>query len=160
MSGASSPSCARIHTQYKLGRGTEFLGFFLKPNMIPSFQKLQTRFRLAWETILQLSLSWAGNTKFASLDSRSRLCARRTASAARTRHRASERKAISEGYAMLAGRGRPGGFVGPEVPVLEPTVPWVPYSFRAFVLRSKILIPYPHRVVKRKCLIYREKSWT
>src|ERR1700752_889140 len=86
MSGASSPSCARIHTQYKLGRGTEFLGFFLKPNMIPSFQKLQTRFRLAWETILQLSLSWAGNTRFASLDSRSRLCGRRAASAARTRY--------------------------------------------------------------------------
>jgi hypothetical protein len=28
-----------------------------------------------------------------------------------------------------------------------------------FLFRPEIVIPYPHRVVKQKCPIYREKSW-
>ena len=58
---------------------------------------------------------------------------------------------------MLTRGGGPGGWNCPEVPVLELEFPCVLNSFRAVAARPESLIPYPHRVVKKKCRIYREK---
>jgi hypothetical protein len=60
---------------------------------------------------------------------------------------------------MLARGGGPGGWNYPEVPVLELEYPCVSNSFQALAKRPELLIPYPHRVVKPKCHMYREKSW-
>jgi hypothetical protein len=46
MSGAVSPSCARIHTQYRLGRGTEFLRLKMKSNIVPSNESTPVLTRL------------------------------------------------------------------------------------------------------------------
>jgi FrmR/RcnR family transcriptional regulator, repressor of frmRAB operon len=66
----------------------------------------------------------------------------------RPRERAGNR--FPAACAMLARRGGPGSWNGPEVPVLEREHPCVLISFQALAARPETQIPYPHRVVKAK----------
>jgi hypothetical protein len=117
MSGAFSPSCARIQMQYRLGRGTEFLLLKMKSNMMPPLKphvSSQGFSASPGKTIFQEGISSAASR----ISARSVFLRRERAEAC-----------LTAAYAMLARGGDPGGSNYPEVPVLELEYSCVSNSF-------------------------------
>src|ERR1039458_872973 len=123
MSGAFSPSCARIQTQYRPCGGTSLLRMFVNFFIVPSIEYTGVLSR--WQT--------PGPDHVFKRRKKPRSF-RGIPLARRFSMRASG-KSFQAGCAMLAQRGGPGGVDNPEVPVLALEFPCVLFSFRAIVMR-------------------------